>query len=54
MKKYETRIMSMYDARAFMQNMRWFANRGTIRIKKMERGRASVRASRLAWSWWVS
>lgn len=46
MAKRETRIVLAEDARAFIQNMRWFAGVGAIRIEYLADGMASVSARR--------
>lgn len=53
MTKYETRIMTREDAKAFLQNMQWFAGFGRITAKETDDGRVRVRATRAAWSNWV-
>lgn len=52
--KYETRVMDREEAKAFIQNMRWFADRGNIRATRIGTSNYfRVRASKMAWSYWV-
>jgi hypothetical protein len=47
-----TRTLSKEDAKAFIDNMRWFADVGPIKWKKTEDGSVRVTAPKFAWSWW--
>ena len=44
------KIVSEEEAKAFFQNMRWFADMGKITIKFLENGKAEIKASPAAFS----
>ncbi len=46
MSKYKTILTDLDLALAFLQNMRWFADVGRIKVTPLGNGRASVRARR--------
>jgi hypothetical protein len=51
--RYSYRIMPDEEAKAFLQNMRWFSGLGNVRIVPLSNGMSKVRASASAWSYWV-
>lgn len=53
MSKYVTIVTDLDLAVAFLQNMRWFANMGRIRVKPLGKNRAKVRALRSTMSHFV-
>jgi hypothetical protein len=41
------------EAKAFLQNMRWFAGIGRVKLTHLGNGKVSVKASAVAWSYWA-